>query len=592
MGHLSGLLLRPAPFQAEGPSGYRMRVAEANLLHFSMMDAFNLNCAVSDEKSLKIWHRWHSLRSEPSLWIHRRARWCPRCLDETGYCRLGWELLFADACGECGNWLLDTCATCGESVTWHRESLLRCRCGANLCKASSRSAPPAVVRLSKTLEQLAIGTSEPEFTQFSQMSPHQGSRLVRLIGAYGSASHQRFPQKIVSADALDVSWAFSSVAAEVLAEWPTGFQRFLAQLSSQIAGNHSARRMHGVFGGFYRALYKNLNEAEFDWVRNAFESYVAEHWTGSMGRRNRRMPTALLSKLAWIPLSAASAKAHLSKRHLTSLIDSGKIRSTRWFSSSGREFVVVRREDIEAIASLASSDICSTEAASLLGLKRQRLSQLLPLICPEAKKTTLHGTPWLIPKSWVDVWIGILNRLPLITSVPSTTVSLDHLLRYGPLDENRVAALLIDVQLHKFQPVGRTDRLVGVASLLFFMQDIKERYGSTSQAIMSIPAIASRLGVKQEVAYALCKLGMLETTTYVVGRRQAQGVSLVALEKFTITYVFAACIAKFCHHSPRAVIHALAAEGIKPVAGSEDGSCRQAVYLRKDLDATCWIKIR
>ena len=142
------------------------------------------------------------------------------------------------------------------------------------------------------MERLALGVPDGELPHLRGLSISQCSRLVRVLGAYGSERHQRSPQKIVGADTLDVSWTISSVAGEILSNWPSAFHTFLTRQSGSNPSTNG--RMPGVFGGFYRALYAGLKEPAFDWVREAFEDFIAENWTGAIGRRNRRMPNAVL----------------------------------------------------------------------------------------------------------------------------------------------------------------------------------------------------------------------------------------------------------------------------------------------------------
>lgn len=587
---MTTLLLRPSALEHEGPSSYRMRLADSNILPFDLVDHEDVYGAKDDVLANQLWQRRLHMQGDSAVWLHRRARWCPRCLGDHGFGRVGWELLFADACASCGSWLVDVCHQCGVPVTWSRPSMTRCRCNANLCDAPSSAAPHAVVRLSQSMEQLVLGLPETEMPELKQLSPQQCSRLVRLLGVYGSSQHARAPQKIATADALDVSWTVSTVAAEMLAIWPSGLHHMLERQSKLAAGQASSGRLPGVFGGFYRALYGTFKDPEFDWLRAAFEDYIAGHWSGAMGRRNLRMPDSLWSRLNWVPLSAAASQTGLSKRRIYDLIEGNLIQAARRTTASGREFVMVRQTDIQTLVSAGTDDVCLAEASLVLGVKRQRLSRLLPFLCTDARKSTLHGTPWLIPKDWIHKWTEMLETLAEHDKVPSWAFSLDQLLRYGPMDEHRICSLLRDVEARVFQPIGRYTKSVGMAGLLFHRDQLLERYEGQTSTVLSIPDVADRLGVKQEVAYALANLGLLEIEMYTCGRRQAQGVSTTSLEKFLTSYVLAADIAKSLHRSSRVVIAALSADGIEPVAGPALGNCRQTIYLRKDLRTIPWLE--
>lgn len=586
---MNSLLLTPPALKSEGPNSYRMRLADSNILPFDLVDHEDVYGAKDDVLANQLWQRWLHMKGDSAVWLHHRARWCPRCLGAHGFGRVGWELLFADACASCGSWLVDVCHQCGVPVTWSRPSMTRCRCNANLCDAPLTAAPQAVVRLSQSMEQLVLGLPETEIPELKWLSPQQCSRLVRLLGVYGSSQHARAPQKIATAESLDVSWMVSTVAAEMLATWPAGLHHMLESQSDLAAGHANSGRLPGVFGGFYRALYGAFKDPKFDWVRTAFEDYIAGHWSGAMGRRNLRMPDSLWSRLNWVPISAAASQTGLSKQRISELIDQNELQSARRTTASGREFVMIRQADIQTLVSARTDEVCLAEASSVLGVKRQRLSRLLPFLCADAKKSTLHGTPWLIPKDWVYRWTEMLGALAEHDTVPYWAISLDQLLRYGPLDEQRLCILLRDVEARDFQSIGRHTNSVGLAGLLFHRADLLERYGGQRSTILPIPDVAVRLGVKQEVAYTLANLGLLEVEKYTCGRRQAQGVSSRSLEKFHTVYVFAANVAKSLDRSSRAVIKALTDDAIDPIAGPALGNCRQTVYLRKDLETVPWL---
>lgn len=582
------VLLWPSPQDCEGPRSFTMRVAQANLLSFGSVDGAIFSHAGTQSEQ-RVLERWNALKHAPSLWVHRRARWCPGCLANTEYGRLGWELLFADACTLCGHWLADVCLECGGAVTWSRACLDRCKCGALLTEQTSSLAPLAVRRLAMSLEQLCLGKKETEIAQLSELSPLQCTKLIRLIGAYGGPDIERAPQKIMRADQLAVSWRVSTAAAEVLADWPSKFYRFLELQSSRSLNCEQSRRMTGVFGGFYRVLYQGLRGSEFDWVRTAFEVFITHSWTGAMGRRNRRMPVALQERLSWMPLASAMSSGSFSKQSIVDLANAGTVQISRKKTLSGREFVMVRRVDIEALPKDRQRDMSLVEASIHLGIKRQRLSRWLPSICPSARKSTLAGTPWLIPNDWVQAWIARINDVKSINGFSPSSTSLGRLLRYGPLGDDRLVHLLIDLEQGKLFAIGRDPKQSGLASLLFNQAEVLARYGTPSKCIMTIPNAAKYLGVKQEVGYALARLSLLETSPTVVGRRTARGVSTGAIEKFETEYVFATALAQSKGCSSATIADALTRKGIEPVASRRVGNCRQIVYRRADLLSVGWV---
>lgn len=581
------LLLLHAPSDHEGPAGYQLRLAEANLLPQTWLDVDVFALDGGGVVESPMFQRWRTLRADGVVWANRRGRWCSNCLAANTSPRIGWELLFADACAACGHWLKDVCADCGQVVTWRRSMLLHCPCGAALSRQPARSAPAALVRLSRSMEQLALGEPRCELANLHGLTVAQCQRLVRVLGAYGGRRHQRAPQKIAGADTLDVSWTITTVAAEVLDQWPAAFHRFLSKQGAE--SPCEAGRMPGVFGGFYRALYKGLKEPEFDWVRQSFEEFIAEHWVGALGRRNRRMPEAVLSRLAWMPGPEAARKIGVSGTRLQYLIDSGAIRALTRVSAAGRTFVMVRREDIDSIGHEDLAPLTLAQVAVQLGIKRQRLGRLLPLICPEAMKVTLQGTPWLIYRPWVDGWLSIMAQLPVCQDMPCETVTLDHVLRYGPLGDGAVAQLLMDISTGSLTPHARSIAHHGVAGLIIDQREVARRAQVVGANRMSVVQASEHLGVKQEVAYALIRLGLLEADETRLGRRTVATLRAEQLQRFHSKYVFASELARACGRSPKAVVAALAAEHVTEVAGPNRGNCRQVVFARADVESVEWL---
>jgi len=574
------LLIRPDRQPGEGPRGYRLRLAEANMLSASLTYLVELDLASVGEE----------LASDPerAIWASERARYCPRCLARDGLWRLGWELLFADACSSCGCWLVDTCSACGNNPGWRRESLMRCRCGAELCDEVTAAAPSGVARLSLTLEQRVLGSAEVEISELSQMSPVQCQRLIRLIGSYGTLNGQRKPQKVVGSSSVATSWPISSFAAEVLCNWSSdGFHALLDKLRAE-ASAHDQGRMNGSFGGFYRALYVALRDQAFDWVRNAFEDYVAEHWTGSIGLRNRRLPASVLARMNWMPSQAAAKQLGVSARRMTLLIASGQIEAQQRTTRNGRAYQVVRRSDLAVVRVGNLTEMTLAQAADALGLKRQRLAKLLPAVCPVAIKAANRGAAWAIPRSWVEQWTATLDALPPHTVDARTEVTLDHLLRFCIARDDALARLLLDIESGGLRPLGRVAPHKGLPSLVLGRSDsmrYADKSGDATRAWLTVPEAAERLAVKQEVAYALARLGLIRTDLDRVGRRDVHRVHQRDLDAFREQYVFAREIASTLRRSPRAVVCALDGLGIQPSAGPNVNGCRQVVYDRAAVEA-------
>lgn len=575
-------LVQPEHIPDEGPCGFRFRLAIANLLSVKELRQLENEAALGPVPASPTPPAYFK---EGAAWVHRWARFCPSCLARRRCWLIGWEILFADACAECGNWLVDTCKECTSQISWQRHQLLRCTCGKYLPDERTCAAPASVVHLSQALQCVGLGRQSTSLQVLSGLKLPQCVRLVRLLGAYGNSTGWSWPQKVNEVDTLRASWPITTIAAEILASWPTGFIQLLEKLRNQ-SKNEDKGRLSKAFQGLYSALYKGFCDPEFDFLRTEFENYVAGHWTGAIGKRNRRLDEAVLGAMSWIPANHACRILEVSRRRLNSLIEAGSLRGERRLTAGHREFIVVRRADVDSLSLGLHGGIALTEVAVRMGLTKQRLLKLLPIICPQAKKIGPVGCPWAIPASWIERWEKLLRTQLQAHPVELATVTLGHLIRYWLWTTDQIGLLLVDICTGEIAPVGVTDGS-GVGTLIFSVDHLHQWFAEKQRqpgTELSIPEIALRIGIKQEVVYALVRSGLLPANMYKVGRRCEQRVRVGALEEFERRYVLCRDIAQLLRRSPRAVAKFLLAERVQQVAGPGIDNCRQIFFRRDDAE--------
>jgi hypothetical protein len=578
------LLIQPSQISDEGIIGYRFRLANANLLSVRQLDQLEMTGEVDSIPASSIGAGLESTTFSP--WVKRWSRFCSHCLPIRKSWQIGWEVLFADACSECGHWLIDSCSRCGERIQWHRYQLLQCDCGHNLIMEQVSNAPEAVIQLSCALKDIAMGYESKNIPIFNGLSLAQCSRLIRLVGTYGNNVGASVPQKVLNIDTLSVSWPITSMAAEVLTNWPTAFSLLLKAISDS-SNNKSNGKLTTTFGGLYTALYKGFKDAEFEFLRTAFENYLTEHWTGALGKRNRRLNDRLLNSVAWIPANHACQLLSVSRRRLLDLIQEGRLRGEMRLSSKNRQFIVVMRVDVEGLVSTLDDGISLMEAASALGLTKQRLLNLLPIIYPGAKKLGVQGCPWSIPRTWIAQWEHLICSQRSIEHADSTQVELKYLLRYWPWTNAQVGKLINDIFSGTICPIGTLESNQGISALIFDKTQLNKWFIYQSAVPceeLTLPEAAVRMGVKQEVIYSLVRSALLQTTLRRTGRRAEQRVKFTQLEAFENQYVFGRDIAKTFGCSPRKVAALLEQSNVKPVAGPRNNNCRQLVFIRAEID--------
>jgi hypothetical protein len=85
---------------------------------------------------------------------------------------------------------------------------------------------------------------------------------------------------------LPVARALVAGAARLLQDWPENLHRLMRVLQPSAPQSFSVRR---TFAPLYRVLYDDLSDSCYQFLRDAFEGYLHQHWWGLVCRRNKCM---------------------------------------------------------------------------------------------------------------------------------------------------------------------------------------------------------------------------------------------------------------------------------------------------------------
>ena len=594
------LLVRPHPLIGEGPRGYMLRLAEANwisgrelaawgliydphvLLHEGLLPDFSIN----PELHRNVAYQSDCLFNQCRVWNQKFARFCPQCLAEDGYWRSGWELLFHDACPVHGTWLVDQCSTCNEKLTWDRESLLRCKCGADLRTEPYSESPESVRWLSEVLSRKlrndhGADTHFPE--PLEQTNLEQTQRLIRFLGSYMNSQAGRNPLKIQQAGSLASSWGVTTLAGEILHAWPESFHRALESIQTDVPHEES-RQLGSVFGRAYHYLYRGLIGAAFNPVRDEFETWLSYSWRGGLAKRNRRLAFILLQNATWIPASLAREKIGISHQRLLRLIREGVIDGEVYHSKAGREFVMVRRDQLELVRESLDGYMDMKAAGAALGLSKKRMRQILTLLFPHARKAGVSTTsPWHVSRSEIESLINIGASCAKACIPDEDCVSLRHILRYWAWSAREIGSLIAAAKDGELKLVACLDGEVGISGWVFKERMLKEWQAKSVQgfgAWLTIPQMAKLLGIKQQVAYDIVNNDFIHAEAIHLQPRGGVRIRRTEVERFKGEYVFCTEIAQRLGISPRKAKSILADLQIHPISGPSIDAARQLLYLR------------
>ena len=595
----TSLLLRPQPFRNEGPKGYMLRLAEANWMHVRELELIGLMyeprtliCEsllpakeIDPELHSNVEYYSELLFNKKRVWNHQYARFCPICLAEDAYWRVEWELLFNDVCTQHQIWLVDSCSSCNKPISWTRDSLIRCECGADLRLELSSSCPDSIVVLSKILKHKINSNYQGTFSApFKSTDIEEAQRLIRYLGTYMSLAAGKNPLKINQAGLMANSWPVTTLAAEICSNWPEAFNQSLDKIQRE--GVTDKPTLSTVFGHAYHYLYKGFKGSAYNELRGAFETWLSASWKGGLAKRNKRLATVMLEKASWIPANLACEMLGISHQRLAFLIREGMIEGETYLSEKGRRFVMVRRDNLEAIKHNLSGEIDMKTAGMLLGLNKKRIRQMLRLIFPEAsKKGTSASATWTVPRFEINNLLSLTEDVPKVFIPDEGCVSLNHIFRYWAWTAQDLASLIRAVSTAELKPENILNGATGISGWIFNENILKAWKVKSQQGFgiwLTISQTAKLIGIKEQVAYQMVHMGLLKAETL---HRQPKGGSRIRrteVEQFKQGYIFATEVAQRLGVSPRKATSILGKQSISPISGPSVDEGRQVLYLRSE----------
>lgn len=592
-------LVRPAPGRHEGPRGYLLRLAEANCTSVQDLESTGLRFGVAsfqrhmllpDPKLYPDLHqhvaRMESLLAMGRIWNSKFARFCPDCLREDPRWRASWEILFHDVCPVHGAWLVDQCNSCGKPIKWDREYLLRCQCGSDLRQEQPGLAPENARRLSELLELRLLGTEESADLSepLAGLDLEQTQRLIRYVGSYLDPAAGAKPLKLRNAGRMNASWPVSSLAAEILFQWPTSFKAAFSTIQELSVGVKTG--LNGMLGQAHLYLYRGLHDKAFAPVHQAFQEWVAEFWKGGVAKRNRRLAAALLDRVVWIPGKVAADKLRISTKRLRSLIQEGLIEAQETISSTGRRFLVVRNDGLDQLELHLAAEMDFATAMKALGLCKVRMQQLVRLLFPNARRLGAHPrAPWIIPRDEVEALLAIGSALPVLSVPEENQVSVAHALRYWSFSSDEVVELVRAVKSEKLVPAALLNSARGIARWVFDANQLKSWQRGVKNPLRDWLAnedIARRFECRKTDAYWLVSNHFLEASRLRVHQRIGSRVHRTEIDRFLQRYIFVAEIAELLGMSSANARRLVEAQGFLSLSGTGPGCCHKAFFERTE----------
>jgi len=406
-----------------------------------------------------------------------RARVCPLCLSQFGFCRQEWELRAAVVCPHHGILLTDKCYSCNRPIRWGRRTIMGCDCGAIYCSSMTRQATEPELEISKLIYTLAGSKLDkaawPFPAEICSLSLLDLLELVYLLPTHsiGGRTLNRVQLKDASIEVLAI---FLGEAAEILKNWPNGLYSILDQAKQDVSiGENPNGSLLKDFGPFYSAVTRRFSNSGLRVVRKAFREYLDAYWSANYTTaRNKWVQHSSVSRL--VSRAEAARDLGVAAQTIDVLLREGELtgRTEKW---GKRTLAFVERESIRAYKGRQRNVIESARAAEMLGVSKPSYRNLVDekLLVPHQRIGRRIKKRYEIDRSAIKRLLSKLDRNVELEN-SAAAISFDRAINWARRSDVTAARLVKSALAGHVRLVGRNANGVGLRKYLFSGPDVQK----------------------------------------------------------------------------------------------------------------------
>ena len=635
------LLFRVDPFPLESPRGYLCRVAQEHnyIGPLSVVRLAGLPEAAL-ERADGIDQISRVLRLEPEEWRamcyrHVKGRnrhnqrlfygervsaddlnyGCPRlcsaCLRERPIWWAIWDLGLVTACPIHRCLLFNQCPACSRKLTWQRLAVHQCRCGLDF---RDLAVEPADAHLAAINAAIYRGAGFPpgdaaEIALANCGFPAEllelrlGSllRLVLFVGSIKEQDRLRRKQQHFAATNLAVAIEIGRAAATMLGDWPRPLRAVLRHMLPPETDNPAVLNFRGIFGNFYRHLFRVLPRNEFEFLHEAFERFVIEDWKGLVRGQHRYFSAAVRGNSRWVTVNEAERITRAAGARIWDLARQGQVDAI--FLNVGREGIRtecwIRRESLNQWIGARDAKLAPymarPEAKAALGLTNCTIVTVAAAGAIRYVKGPDQDFPercfYFLREDVMHIKDAFERHLIPIRaySKPGEFIALRHAVKNYLGHGAGLAAVIRAVVDGSLLPAGSTTRFRGITGYLFRSEDLRKYRPAPDvtappEGFLNYREAAALLGVRTAFIRGLADQGLLTASDFRNGL--ARLVPAKGVQQFAEQYVATSILAKRFHLNSGSLGRYLRESGTPllaiPLAEAGRG---HAFFLRKDVVA-------
>ncbi len=526
----------------------------------------------------------------------RTARICPACLREHGYVRRIWELTLITTCPIHKCLLVDECPKCHRSVPFLRPRLNLCGSGHKLENIKAAAVKEHEMELTWRVHALCklegAWETPVQNNYLGALELHDLIQIVSLISSqYYLASYG------CGARAVDTTtrWLRKSIKLKdvhellckamcVFREWPNNFFDFLTWRARHLQSNVRLAGVQRDFGELWSALHRKPLSPAFDFVRDAFETYLKRFWRGGHASQIRRLKDRAQTR--YISKPQALKILGIASETIDRLIASDELKS-HIEARGSRRLILISTADIDHLKARRKDLIDRLQTARRLGINTDQTQVLV-------RAGLLTG------REAYDLRSGVFYSIKEIDALVQKATTARKRVRFKPKPETigfaealRDLSRRYDITVAQFvqaiidrdiRPCKVTDGL-GFRALQFLRRDVYEYRDSIFRrrypgALNTLQA-AKALNAPPTIIRFLVQRKLLHAEMVHLRLLIPQG----AISDFCSKYILTKTLAKQLGTSARYLTNILEMEGIAPTPESVSQlKPSHYVFNRSDID--------
>jgi TniQ protein len=324
---------------------------------------------------------------------------CPKCLVEFGYCFRVWDCSLVTACPFHECLLLDSCPKCRRRIRCISKSLSVCPCGCDWREIYPQFLSAGELAVSRRVYQLC--GLLPKASEEARENPlhHLDLRdfVVALTFIAGQFRKMAWatgrPSKSIKLPNKDLHELYAR-AYSVFENWPHNFHQFLSKQSNgQVRLNPHDGKLGTVlkkeFGSLYEHLFQDLDEPEFDFMRESFAEFLTARLKSQCEGPLGELPAPLSVTDECISIAKARRLLRISHSAMSDLIASGEVGFVIRNHGTTLE-CVLRLSDVQNLKCKFEESMTCRDLAKELGTDCGTICELARkgLIKPCARRST------------------------------------------------------------------------------------------------------------------------------------------------------------------------------------------------------------